>query len=407
MNGFCEVRDAVPTVVPARAARLPAFIGATDDIGSRLDRLKVVVVGVGSVGRSMALHLARLQVGALWLVDRGAYKAESLLTQPITPDEVGAPKASRTAALCRALSPRTRVYAFDGPVEELDEATPADADVWLLASDNLAAEVEVGLRCQRLGRPLIHAAVHGDTLTAQVRTFGNRDGSGPCPACAFGAVEWSLLSRETVFSCQGAETGQTEKRLQNAPTRSVSFLCGLAAELALMQLLRLTLGLGAPVDDTLTEYCGYTHRTVVSPLRRNPECPCDHLRWVEVPPPRPLADCSLRDLCGAVGLPAERTSVTVAGRTFATEAFCEPCGRTRPLRRFVSVASGGRTCPGCGGRARVSPFHCHRPAPAAVLAPIVDWPLRDLRAADAPWLLLRSDEQALLFRAEHRGGELS
>ena len=45
------------------------------------------------------------------------------------------------------------------------------------------------------------------------------------------------------------------------------------------QLLRWPLQLGTPVEDTLVEYCGYTHRTVVQPLRHNPACPCNHTRF--------------------------------------------------------------------------------------------------------------------------------
>ena len=50
------------------------------------------------------------------------------------------------------------------------------------------------------------------------------------------------------------------------------------------QLLRLVLGLGQPVGDTLLEFCGYYRHTVV-PLRSRSACRCDHATWE----PRTLA----------------------------------------------------------------------------------------------------------------------
>ena len=101
------------------------------------------------------------------------------------------------------------MFACDGPVQELPITAFADAHLVVLATDNLAAEVEVGQRCLWLGKPLIQASVHGETLVAQVRSFVNREG-GACPACGFSAVEWAHLNRETSFSCEGGANGRAE-----------------------------------------------------------------------------------------------------------------------------------------------------------------------------------------------------
>src|SRR5262245_5298459 len=78
--------EAQPGPRPRRGARLPRFLqGSPEEHERLLQALGVIVVGTGSVGRRVALHLARLQVGSLSLVDRGRFKPESLLTQPITP----------------------------------------------------------------------------------------------------------------------------------------------------------------------------------------------------------------------------------------------------------------------------------------------------------------------------------
>src|SRR5262249_3239740 len=157
------------------------------------------------------------------IVDRGRFKPESLLTQPIAPDDLGNPKAESTGRLCKRISPQTAVAAWDGPVEELGTLAFADVDFVVLATDNLAAEVEVGQRCLGWRKPLVHASVHGETLVAQVRFFANANGEGPCPACAFGAAEWAHLNQETTFSCEGLAAGRpVAVKKSGPPTRSTS-----------------------------------------------------------------------------------------------------------------------------------------------------------------------------------------
>jgi molybdopterin/thiamine biosynthesis adenylyltransferase len=382
--------------VPPRGARLPAFHGLAGEAGPALDALRVALVGAGSVGRRMALHLARLQVAELRVVDPGRYKAESLLTQPIGPEDVGAAKASNTARLCRQLSPGARVLAFDGPAQELAWADLADVDAVLLATDNLAAEVDVGQRCLWLRRPLLQASVHGETLVAQVRFFGNGDGDGPCPACVFGPAEWGHLNQETTFSCEGRGNGRAAGRTVTAPTRSVSFLCSLAADLALTQLLRFALNLGAPPAGSVLEYCGYTHRTALSPLKRNPECPCDHTAWERAAAPRPLADCTPRELLAAAGLDEVDAGVSLAvdGSPFVERGTCAGCGREEAVGRFGAPGP----CAGCGGAVEAQPFYTHRAAPAALLRPLLDRLLREWGAAGARSVVVRGAGRAVLVR---------
>jgi len=206
-------RPGAPPLKPHRehrhvplAARLPKFIGGPADAAMKLMLLRVMIIGLGSVGGRIATHVARIGVAMLWLVDPKCFKSESLLTHEIEPRDVGKSKARTIARRCKAISPATRVFHFDGGVECLPLDAFADADLVVMATDNLAAEIEVGQRCLCLGKPLVQASVHGDTLTAQVRWFGNTDAQGPCPACGFGQTEWRMLDEQTRFSCEGPPT---------------------------------------------------------------------------------------------------------------------------------------------------------------------------------------------------------
>jgi molybdopterin/thiamine biosynthesis adenylyltransferase len=380
---------------------LPEFLGQKVDPGEVFASARIALVGTGAVGRAVALHLARLFPRELWLVDRGRFKPESLITQPILPQEVGRPKASQTGRLCKMISPDTRIQAADGPIEQLDLFAFHEAQLVVLATDNLAAEIETGQRCLYLGQPLVQASVHGGTLTSQVRFFGNRDAAGPCPACGYGEQEWGHLDRQTRFSCEGWQNRKLQVTTSGPVTASLSFLCSLAADLALVQVTRYLLGLGGANSDTLLEYCGYTHRTVNAPLPVDPQCRCEHVRWDQVCPPRPLGDCSLVELAGVAGLPsvpgAESVAATLDGLQWVRRAVCA-CGRAEPVGRWLALDEPAGCCRSCGRALPADPFFSHQRTPLAVLGSRAAVPLRMLTTRAPRWVLLHRGNRGAFLR---------
>src|SRR6185436_12520944 len=86
--------------------RLPAFDGGPADARAKLAAAVVAVIGLGSVGRVAAEHLARVGVGTLQLIDRAALKPQSLLTHAGTrPGDLGQPKAENAGTLCKSIRP--------------------------------------------------------------------------------------------------------------------------------------------------------------------------------------------------------------------------------------------------------------------------------------------------------------
>ncbi|HUT36074.1 MAG TPA: ThiF family adenylyltransferase [Planctomycetota bacterium] len=392
----CRARCPAP---PSLRARLPRFVGGRADAAAALRRLKVALVGAGSVGRNIALHLARFG-GTLWLADRGRLKPESLLTHPLTgPADIGEPKASNLARALRACGFRGQLFVHDGPVEDLSLAAFADADLVVLATDNLRTELWVGGVCLRLGKGLVHASVHGETLVSQVRFFSGRVDAG-CPACGYTKAEWQALADQTTFSCSGFAAGARRAADAPPPTMSTSFLCSLAADLAMTQILRFALGLGAPVADTFLEHCGYTHRTVVAPLARNPACPCDHTAYRQVRLGGQLGALTLRELTAAAGLgPASGRaplSFTVDRFAFAEMAGCACSGQV-PLGKFVLAGQAVGECPKCQHPIVAHPFYLHRPVPASVVEAVLDRPLHALGAGAARSVAVRGDDRAVLL----------
>lgn len=381
-----------------RGARSPRLVDApVADAGAAVRALHVVVVGQGSVGAAMTDLLARSGVASLALVDRDRVGPESVLTHPVHPDAIGRAKATVAAERAKAVSPATRVLVHDGPVEALGLGAFAGADAVLLASDNLACEVEVGQRCRHLGVPLLQASVHGATLVAQVRSLGHGDTDGPCLACGYQAADWAALDRGTRYPCAG---GPAEA--DAPPTVSPPQLCAGAASLALLELLARATGLVAPSESRLVELCGFGPRSSVTPLERRAACPCDHATWRVVRWGRPLGSASPRALFAAAGGPAEAVeaglaelSIAVAGHRFGRLAACD-CREHPRVERFRPLGAGVEPCAACGAPLEPHPLYTWQVVPGSALAGQLDRPLEALGAAAPETVLVRRRDAAAL-----------
>ena len=395
------------TIEAPRGDRLPHFIDMAPGADTALDDLNVAVIGAGSVGRNIVDRLARLQIRGIFIVDPGRFKAQSLLTHPINVEDVKnrAWKAQNAAQHASALSPSTSAGFFNGVFQDLDMTALVNVDLIAMATDNLAAEVATSQRCLQLRKPLVHAAVHGETLTAQSRWYTNADGAGPCIRCGFSKLEKQHLDSHTEFSCSGVAGQQQLKQTSGPPTMSVSSLCALSADITVMSILRYALKLGAPLTDSQVEFCGYTNKTVVSPLRPKSDlCPC-HDPWRIECAIKPLRNASLRELITASGASANGTmtglSVQIDDRLFIELASCSACG-TSPIRKFVIPGRPAGFCK-CGKRIYAQPFFSPRVVPVARVQDVLDRPLRKIGAGGARGVLVRNTQQTVLFVNKSEG----
>jgi len=176
-------------------------------------------------------------------IDPKRFKPESILTQPIGPEAIGCLKAFHIGELCKAISPETQIFCYEGGIEDihLDCLTGIDA---FLSRDRQFAGGSGNRRnspppgdssCARF-RPR-------ETLVAQVRTFAHRDGAGPCLACGYDKIEWLHMAEGIVYTCDPASAA--ERTIHTQPTFSLVSLCSLAADLMVMTLLKLMIGFGA------------------------------------------------------------------------------------------------------------------------------------------------------------------
>ena len=77
----------------------------------KLAACHVIVIGVGAIGRQVAVQLAAVGVLSLELVDHDTVGVENLATQAYWPADIGRAKVEATAELCHHINPRMEVVA--------------------------------------------------------------------------------------------------------------------------------------------------------------------------------------------------------------------------------------------------------------------------------------------------------
>jgi sulfur carrier protein ThiS adenylyltransferase len=75
----------------------------------KLDQCYAIVIGVGAIGRQVALQLAAVGVPAMELFDHDTVGIENLAPQAYWEIDVGCPKVQATSEVCRQINPMTSI----------------------------------------------------------------------------------------------------------------------------------------------------------------------------------------------------------------------------------------------------------------------------------------------------------
>ena len=133
----------------------------------KLARSRVAVSGLGGVGGHAAEGLCRSGVGALDLFDNDEVSLTNLNRQLIaTRDTIGMPKTEAMRQRLLSINPEVRLEArqlFYLP-ENADQVDLSCYDYVIDAIDTVSAKLELAVRCDRLGVPLISAMGAGNKL---------------------------------------------------------------------------------------------------------------------------------------------------------------------------------------------------------------------------------------------------
>ncbi len=149
-------------------------------LGEELDKVrarKVCVVGVGAIGSSIALNLARNGFERLVLVDPDKVEEENLGTQEYTRDHLGMNKVDALAGIIRRINPEARVRAVPERFQQAGKKV-LECDVVLDGLDTMRDRFELNALVRRGGGEYVMAACAG--LSGMTAYFSNT-----CLECVF------------------------------------------------------------------------------------------------------------------------------------------------------------------------------------------------------------------------------
>jgi len=167
----------------ARFDRQERFAPLGPEGQRRLQGARVLLVGCGALGGSLAQTLTRCGVGTLVLVDRDVVELTNLPRQVLfEPRHIGRPKAEAARETLGRIGGPTRVeaHALHVDADNLEELA-AGSDLVLDGTDNLATRYLLNDLCVERGTPWIYGGVVG----ASGLVLPVLPGRGACLRCLF------------------------------------------------------------------------------------------------------------------------------------------------------------------------------------------------------------------------------
>ena len=149
----------------SRFERFEMLVGR--DALAALKEKKVIVFGVGGVGGYVCEALSRSGVGCVDVVDNDTVSITNINRQIIATDEtVGKNKTSVMAERMKSINPDISVHEYNlfYLPETADEIDLSAYDFVVDAIDTVSGKLELAIRCQKLGVPLVSSMGTGNKL---------------------------------------------------------------------------------------------------------------------------------------------------------------------------------------------------------------------------------------------------
>jgi adenylyltransferase/sulfurtransferase len=219
----------------------------------KLKAARVLCIGAGGLGSSLALYLAAAGVGTLGLVDFDVVDASNLQRQIIhSTADIGRKKLDSAEEKLRALNPDMKIVKHDTLLSSANALDILkDYDVVADGTDNFPTRYLVNDACVLLGKPNAYGSIF--RFEGQASVFAAQN--GPCYRCLYPEPPPPGL----VPSC--AEGGV------------LGILPGLIGVIQATETIKLILGKGEPLVGRLLLVDALNMRFRELKLRRNPECP--------------------------------------------------------------------------------------------------------------------------------------
>lgn len=191
-----------------------------------LQTLYGAVIGVGAVGRQVALQLAAIGVGNLSLWDFDEVAPENLAAQGYRPDQLGEPKVTATGADCVRTFPELKLHQHPGRFKLSEFSKLRDVlrgrSVAFCCVDSIQAREQVATVLSGQVDLWVDARLAGP-YTIRVLTEAGLHQEGPYFGTLFGqeeAYRAPCTSKMTIFSANiaaGLMLAQLSKWLRGMP----------------------------------------------------------------------------------------------------------------------------------------------------------------------------------------------
>jgi molybdopterin/thiamine biosynthesis adenylyltransferase len=313
------------------------------DVGT-LARAKVLIIGAGALGQSLASVLALSQIGDLSLVDFDVFEPSNATRSPFFPTEAdrtrfGVHKAAIVANKLReqtSWSDRPRLQYACTHVQSLGDVPFRESSVVVSAVDEDGSREYTSALCRRYGVPLIEGGFGGEHASYAV--FRNAPGD-PCWRC--GASE---IVRNVRFSCDVYGRRAQAKGSIPATQSIASALGGMMAE-AVIQVLHGN----ADVLNRRVYFNIRSGKSVVAQLPINHECPAPHSALSTLPLRlRTPASAPARDLLAELAAHVTRPCIELPS-PFIVYAPCQQCQETVCIRQPTYLIGAQPRCRLHGG----------------------------------------------------------
>lgn len=219
----------------------------------QLKAARILIVGAGGLGSSVALYLAGAGVGEIGIVDDDTVAFSNLQRQILHGEgALNRPKvesaASRLTDLNRDVHVKTFAERFDRRSGRL---IAADYDLIIDGTDNFETRYTINDVCLEFGIPYVYGAIF--RMEGQVSLFCAE--GGPCYRCVFPDPP----PPESVMTCE--ETGV------------LGVVPGTIGTLQATEAIKWIVGIGAPLVNRLLVYDAARMRFEEISIERNPNCP--------------------------------------------------------------------------------------------------------------------------------------
>jgi len=219
----------------------------------RLKAARVLIVGVGGLGSSIALYLAGAGAGRIGVVDNDVVSFSNLQRQVVHGEgTLDRPKVESARARLLDLNCDIDVETFDKTFDpESGLHIASSYDLIVDGTDNFATRYAINDVCLKLGIPYVYGAIF--RLEGQVSLLCTE--GGPCYRCLFPTPP----PPETVL------TGEQAGILGAVP--------GTIGTLQATEAIKWIVGAGAPLVGRLLIYGAAAMRFEEISIDKNPDCP--------------------------------------------------------------------------------------------------------------------------------------